>query len=123
MNLRHVAAALSAAAIAVCATPAFAQTKPAEQPAAPTPKPTATASPTPTPTPGPAYSRMNWRAVGPAASGGRIAAVAGSATDANLYYVGTAGGGVWKTSNGGQSWNPVFEDQKVSAIGAVAIDP
>jgi photosystem II stability/assembly factor-like uncharacterized protein len=52
---------------------------------------------------------MDWRAVGPAASGGRIAGVAGSATDPNLYYVGTAGGGVWKTANGGQTWDPVFE--------------
>ena len=125
--IRHAAAALSCAVITLFAAPAFAQTqtKPAEPPAAPTPKPTATASPlpTPSPTPGPAYARMKWRAVGPAASGGRIAAVAGSASDANLYYAGTAGGGVWKTTDGGQSWNAVFEDQKVSAIGAVAIDP
>jgi photosystem II stability/assembly factor-like uncharacterized protein len=115
-------AALCCAAFVLFTTPALAQTKPAEPPA-PTPKPAATASPTPTPTPGPPYAKMNWRAVGPAASGGRIAAVAGSATDANLYYAGTAGGGVWKTTNGGQTWQAVFEGQKVSAIGAVAIDP
>jgi len=83
----------------------------------------AAAQATPKPTPAPAFQKMHWRAVGPAASGGRIAAVAGSASDPNLYYVGTAGGGVWKTTNGGQTWQAVFEDQHVSAIGAVAIDP
>ena len=40
-----------------------------------------------------------------------------------LYYLGTAGGGVWKSENGGATWQPVFEKQGVSAIGAVAIDP
>jgi photosystem II stability/assembly factor-like uncharacterized protein len=112
MSFRTLAAALCCAAISVCAAPALAQNKPAEPP-----------SPSPKPTAGPAYGSMNWRAVGPAASGGRIAAVAGSATDAHLYYVGTAGGGVWKTTDGGQTWHPVFETQKVSAIGAVVIDP
>src|SRR5690242_1075522 len=102
MSLRNLTRALSCAGAALFGL--FA--------AAPTPAPTAK------PTPGPAFAKMQWRAVGPAASGGRIAAVAGSATDANLYYAGTAGGGVWKTTNGGQSWQPVFEDQKVSAIGA-----
>jgi photosystem II stability/assembly factor-like uncharacterized protein len=87
--------------------------KPSEPPAAATPKPT----------PAPAFQKMHWRAVGPASSGGRIAAVAGSASNPNLYYVGTAGGGVWKTINGGQTWQAVFGDQHVSAIGAVAIDP
>jgi photosystem II stability/assembly factor-like uncharacterized protein len=66
---------------------------------------------------------MAWRAIGPAATGGRVAAVAGSATDPKLYYVGAAGGGVWKSANGGQTWDPVFEKQPVSAIGAVTIDP
>lgn len=66
---------------------------------------------------------MNWREIGPAAAGGRVAAVAGSATDAKLYYLGSAGGGVWKSENSGQTWNPVFGKQPVSAIGAVTIDP
>ncbi|HEY5425686.1 MAG TPA: hypothetical protein VIJ77_03970, partial [Candidatus Tumulicola sp.] len=66
---------------------------------------------------------MKWRAIGPAAAGGRVASVAGSATDPKLYYLGSAGGGVWKSENGGQTWDPVFEKQPVSAIGAVTIDP
>lgn len=64
---------------------------------------------------------MKWREVGPAASGGRVAAVAGSASDPNLYYIGAAGGGVWKSDNGGETWSPVFDDQDVQSIGAVTI--
>jgi len=66
---------------------------------------------------------MSWREIGPAGAGGRVAAVAGSATDPKLYYVGAAGGGVWRSVNSGQTWDPVFEKESVSAIGAVTIDP
>ncbi len=116
MLLRKILPVLLYAGVFAVPALVFAQStapKRAEPPAAATPKPT----------PGAAFQKMHWRAVGPAASGGRIAAVAGSATDPNLYYVGTAGGGVWKTVNGGQSWEPVFEKERVSAIGALAIDP
>lgn len=70
-----------------------------------------------------AYANLTWRSIGPAVSGGRVAAVAGTPQDDQLYYIGTAGGGVWKSSNGGATWEPVFEKQSVAAIGAVAIDP
>lgn len=83
----------------------------------------AQAAPAATPTPNPVYGRLHWREVGPAAAGGRVAAVAGTATDPFLYYLGAAGGGVWKSENGGASWEPVFDKQDVQAIGAVAIDP
>lgn len=69
------------------------------------------------------YGKLAWRSIGPAVSGGRIASVAGIASNPKLYYIGAAGGGVWKTSNGGATWEPVFEKQAVSAIGAVSIDP
>jgi len=82
-----------------------------------------TPAPSPTPTPGPPFSNMQWREIGPALPGGRVAAVAGSQRDVNLYYLGAAGGGVWKSTDGAETWRPVFEKQKVSAIGAVAIDP
>jgi len=72
---------------------------------------------------GAAYQRMKWRNVGPAVAGGRVAAVEGSSTNPKLYYIGTAGGGVWKTENGGETWSPVFDKQDVSSIGSVAIDP
>jgi photosystem II stability/assembly factor-like uncharacterized protein len=87
--------------------------------AAPSPAPSAA----PTPTPGPAWANMSWREIGPAAGGGRIAAVAGTDENPNLYYVGTAGGGVWSSSDGGYTWNSVFDKQGVAAIGAVVIDP
>ncbi|MHB8140436.1 MAG: WD40/YVTN/BNR-like repeat-containing protein [Vulcanimicrobiaceae bacterium] len=83
----------------------------------------AAAKPTPKPTIGPPYGNLMWRPVGPAAVGGRVTSVAGTAQDSKLYYAGAAGGGVWKSSNGGQTWIPVFNKQKVAAIGAVAIDP
>jgi photosystem II stability/assembly factor-like uncharacterized protein len=70
-----------------------------------------------------AYANLSWRSIGPAIAGGRVASVAGTPQNDQLYYIGTAGGGVWKSSNGGATWEPVFEKQSVSAIGAVAIDP
>ncbi|MGH7738192.1 MAG: WD40/YVTN/BNR-like repeat-containing protein [Candidatus Tyrphobacter sp.] len=69
------------------------------------------------------YGHLQWRSVGPAVAGGRVAAVAGTASDPNLYYIGSAGGGVWKTVNGGATWHAVFEHEPVAAIGAVTIDP
>jgi photosystem II stability/assembly factor-like uncharacterized protein len=122
--------------LAFCAAPAVAQTqaapatpspppvKPQSVKAAPPPKPAKPApTPSPTPTPGPPWSNMAWREIGPALPGGRVAAVAGSDSDPNLYYIGAAGGGVWKSDDGGETWQPVFEHEKVAAIGAVTIDP
>ncbi len=70
-----------------------------------------------------AYANLTWRSIGPTVAGGRVAAVAGTPQDDQLYYLGTAGGGVWRTLNGGATWEPVFEKEPVAAIGAVAIDP
>ncbi|HEY2473323.1 MAG TPA: hypothetical protein VGI19_00845 [Candidatus Cybelea sp.] len=70
-----------------------------------------------------AYANLSWRSIGPTIAGGRVAAVAGTPQNDQLYYLGTAGGGVWKSENGGATWQPVFEKQGVSAVGAVAIDP
>jgi photosystem II stability/assembly factor-like uncharacterized protein len=75
-------------------------------------------SPEPTPDPG-----LQYRSVGPAISGGRVAATAGSDRDAMLYYAGAAGGGVWKSTDGGVSWQSVWKKQPLGAIGAIAIDP
>ncbi|HET9030312.1 MAG TPA: hypothetical protein VFN49_09045 [Candidatus Aquilonibacter sp.] len=140
MKIRDLVAGLCCAAtVALVAAPAAAQQTSAAQasPAAqatppqgpaphgtPPPKPAKpTPSPTASPTPGPPYGNMNWREIGPATAGGRVAAVAGSATDPKLYYIGSAGGGVWKSSNGGQTWDAVFAKEPVAAIGAVTIDP
>jgi photosystem II stability/assembly factor-like uncharacterized protein len=66
---------------------------------------------------------MTWRPIGPAGAGGRVAAVAGSDQNPYLYYFGSAGGGVFKTTNGGLTWNDVWPSSSVGAIGAVAIAP
>ena len=69
------------------------------------------------------FSNLKWREIGPAIAGGRVAGVSGTPQDVKLYYLATAGGGVWKTENGGATWSPVFSGHGVAAIGAVAIDP
>jgi len=66
---------------------------------------------------------LSWRALGPAGAGGRVAAVAGSDKNPYLYYFGSAGGGVFKTTNGGLTWNDVWPSSSVGAIGALAIAP
>jgi len=99
-----------------------ATTAPAASPAAaPAVSPKASAKPSPSPTPSTPYAALKWRETGPAAAGGRVAAVAGSDTDPDLYYIGAAGGGVWKSENGGQTWASVFDDEDVQSIGAVTI--
>ncbi|HET9097490.1 MAG TPA: hypothetical protein VFN37_12565, partial [Candidatus Baltobacteraceae bacterium] len=76
----------------------------------------------PTPAPG-IFDQLRPRNLGPQVSGGRLGAVAGTDSDSSLYYAGAAGGGVWKTTNAAQSWEPVFEKQHVQSIGALTIDP
>ncbi len=68
-----------------------------------------------------ATGAIAWRALGPAGAGGRVSAVAGADDDALLYYFGSAGGGVFKTTNGGLTWKDVWPQSSVGAIGALAI--
>src|SRR5436305_13952350 len=77
-------------------------------------------TPKPSPTPG-FFDQMRFRSIGPAVSGGRLGAVAGTDADASLYYAGAAGGGIWRTTNGGQTFAPVFDSQDVGSIVASAI--
>ena len=65
---------------------------------------------------------MEARMMGPATMSGRITAIEGLPTDGKTIYVGTAGGGIWKTTNGGASFNSIF-DKYCQSIGAIAIDP
>ncbi len=64
---------------------------------------------------------MSARAIGPATMSGRVAAIDAVESDPNIIYVGAATGGVWKSVNGGLNWQPIFDDQDVASIGAVAI--
>jgi len=69
-----------------------------------------------------AASSFKFRFVGPEI-GNRIAAVAGIAGDPSTYYAGAASGGVWKSIDGGNKWDPIFDSQPVAAIGALAVAP
>ncbi len=61
------------------------------------------------------------RSIGPAGMSGRVAAVEGVESDPDVLYIGGAGGGVWKTVNGGATWEPVFDAQPALPIGALAV--
>ncbi len=79
--------------------------------------PTQTASPIDPAT----YGSLQYRHLGP--EGNRLPAVAGVAGDPLTYYAGAASGGIWKSSDGGVHWNPVFDGEPVSSIGALAVAP
>src|SRR2546423_6291920 len=70
----------------------------------------------------PAAEPMTFRFMGPAV-GNRISAAAGIPRDPATYYVGAASGGVWKSTNSGQSFTPVFDQQSAMAIGSLAVAP
>jgi len=69
-----------------------------------------------------AYAGMRWRMIGPF-RGGRVITVAGIPSQPNVYYFGAVGGGVWKTTNAGVTWRPIFEQAPVQSIGAIVIAP
>jgi photosystem II stability/assembly factor-like uncharacterized protein len=66
------------------------------------------------------FAGMHWRNVGPF-RGGRVLAVAGIPGDPKTYYFGGVAGGVWKSSDGGVTWKPLFDHETTSSIGAIAI--
>jgi photosystem II stability/assembly factor-like uncharacterized protein len=66
---------------------------------------------------------LEFREIGPATMGGRIDDFAVVESNPNIVYVGTASGGVWKTTNNGTTWEPVFDKESVSTIGDIAIAP
>jgi photosystem II stability/assembly factor-like uncharacterized protein len=68
------------------------------------------------------FSDLHWRNIGPF-RGGRAVAVAGVPGDGRTFYFGAVGGGVWKTTNAGVTWNNVSDALPVSSIGALAVAP
>src|SRR5690348_15143555 len=66
---------------------------------------------------------LKFRDLGPAAAGGRVTSVAGIPGNSKVYYIGSAGGGVWKTVDGGLTWKAIFEHEATSSIGAIALAP
>lgn len=97
-----------------------------------TPAPVTSATPTPTPSPTPTpinwsedpmLKRFVWRGIGPASMGGRIDDIAGVDSNPYIYYVGFATGGVWKTTNNGTTFTPIFDTYSTASIGDIAIAP
>ncbi|MGH9775623.1 MAG: VPS10 domain-containing protein [Candidatus Acidiferrales bacterium] len=70
-----------------------------------------------------ALENLKLREIGPAIMGGRIDDIAVNERDPNTAYFGAATGGVWKTTNGGDTWEPVFDHEGTSTIGAIALAP
>ncbi len=68
------------------------------------------------------YSGLAFRNIGPAMTSGRIADIAIHPDNENVWYVGVGSGGVWKTTNSGTTWKPLFDNEKVYSIGCVTID-
>src|SRR4029077_2427019 len=70
---------------------------------------------------GPApFEALKFRSIGPAA-GGRVSRVAGVPGDPLTYYIAAAASGVLKSTGGGDSWKPIFDDQPISSIGSIAV--
>ena len=85
------------------------------------------ADPSPTPPPagtidGKLFGGMKWRQVGPF-RGGRALAIEGVPGEPGTYYFGAVAGGVWKTTDGGANWAPIFDKEAISSIGAIAVAP
>ncbi len=68
-------------------------------------------------------SAFRWRPIGPANMGGRITDVEGIPSPSKTFYVAAAAGGVWKTTNAGTTFRPVFDDERVASLGDLAIAP
>jgi len=97
----------------------------AQAPAQPRP---AAPSPSPTPTPinwstDPTLRRFVWRGIGPASMGGRVDDITAVETNPYIVYIGFATGGVWKSTNNGTTFQPIFDTYSTASIGDIAIAP
>src|SRR6202023_731880 len=70
-----------------------------------------------------ALKNLKFRSIGPAIMGGRIDDFAVVESNPRVMYVGSAAGGIFKTNNGGVTWEPIFDDQPTPTIGDLALAP
>src|SRR5690348_13468908 len=68
------------------------------------------------------FGAMRWRQVGPF-RGGRVLAVTGVPGEPNVFYFGAVAGGVWKSTDSGVNWQPIFDKEPIASIGAIAVAP
>jgi len=68
------------------------------------------------------FSEMRWRPIGPL-RGGRTKSAAGVPSQPNVFYIGVCNGGVWRTTDYGRTWQPIFDDQPTGSIGAIEVAP
>src|SRR5262245_45299169 len=68
------------------------------------------------------YSGLRWRMIGPFRAG-RTNSVSGVIGQPDTFYMGSVGGGVWKTTNSGRTWNEIFDSASSASIGAIGVAP
>src|SRR6202047_190962 len=68
------------------------------------------------------FSEMRWRCIGPF-RGGRTVAITGVPQQPNVFYMAAVNGGVWKTTDFGNTWLPIFDEQTSGSVGAIAVAP
>src|SRR6202162_4936685 len=126
MNVVNVAVGRTAWIVSILlilvANTSLAQTREKERKPAELQSDTQKTSSTDTENEDPQFKGMKYRLVGPF-RGGRSLTASGVAGDPNTYYFGSAGGGVWKSTDGAMTWSAVFDKQTVGSIGSLAVAP